>query len=82
VHVICRDVRTLTNGLADATGQTVRERFARLNQMVLLLTQETVAEVAELWADPSVSWRLTPSEVRSVLSCRVDLDRTAIAALV
>ena len=78
---MCRDVRTLTNGLADATGQTVRERFARLNQMVLLLTQESVGEVAELWADASVSWRLPPAEVRSVLSCRVDLDRAAIAAL-
>jgi hypothetical protein len=76
-----RDVRALTSGMADATGQPVRERFARLHQIVLLLTQESTAEVEELWGDASVAWRLSPAEVRSVLACRVDLDRAALASL-
>jgi conserved oligomeric Golgi complex subunit 4 len=77
----CRDVRALTGGLADATGQAVRERFARLHQIAMLLTQESTQEIAELWSDASVSWRLSPAEVRTVLSNRIDLDQAAVAAL-
>ena len=76
-----RDVRTLTSALAAITGQPVRERFARLNQMVLLLTTESLAEVAELWADGSMTWRLSAAEVRTVLASRTDLDRAAVAGL-
>jgi conserved oligomeric Golgi complex subunit 4 len=71
----------LTSGLADVTGQAVRERFARLNQMVLLLAMESLVEVAELWADTSIAWRLSAAEVRTVLACRVDLEPSDIASL-
>lgn len=78
---VCRDVRTLTAALAELTGQAVRERFARLNQMLLLLTVDTLSEVGDLWSDSSMTWRLSAMEVRTVLSSRSDLDRAAIAAL-
>ena len=74
-------MRALTSGLAEATGQPVRDRVARLHQVVLLLTQETTAEVAELWADATVTWRLTAQEARALLACRTDLDQSAVAAL-
>jgi hypothetical protein len=77
----CREVRSLTNGLAEVTGHSVRERCAGLNQMVVLLTLESVAEVNEVWADSSIAWRLSAAEARSVLACRVDLDSSSIASL-
>ena len=79
--LLCRDVRALTSGLADITGQPVRERCARLTQTVMLLTLESLDEVSELWADGSVTWRLSAAEARSVLASRTDLDRSAVAEL-
>lgn len=78
---VCRDVRALTSGLADITGQPVRERCARLTQMVMLLTLESLEEVGELWADGSVTWRLSAAEARAVLASRTDLERSAVAEL-
>eukprot|EP01025_Chloroclados_australasicus_P029370 TRINITY_DN29355_c0_g1_i1.p3 TRINITY_DN29355_c0_g1~~TRINITY_DN29355_c0_g1_i1.p3 ORF type:complete len:115 (-),score=17.30 TRINITY_DN29355_c0_g1_i1:55-366(-) len=77
-----RDIRSLTAGLAEVAKQPVRERFARLTQIVELLTIESVDEVATLRSDETVTWRLSAAEVKSVLSWRVDLDRATIANLV
>jgi conserved oligomeric Golgi complex subunit 4 len=77
----CREIRALTSGLAELTGHPVRERCTRLNQMVVLLTLESVDEVNEVWADSSIAWRLSAAEVRSVLACRADLDPSSIASL-
>lgn len=77
----CRDMRTLSTGLHEVTGQPIRERFARLSQVVELLTLETVHEVTALWSDESIAWRLSPAEVKVILSWRCDFDKAEIAAL-
>lgn len=74
-------MRTLSTGLHEVTGQPIRERFARLSQVVELLTIENVHQVNALWSDESIAWRLSPTEVKSILSWRSDFERAEIAAL-
>ncbi|KAL6746871.1 component of oligomeric golgi complex 4 [Haematococcus lacustris] len=77
-----RDTRTLVSHLADLTHRTVRDKFARLNQMALVLGLESVDELVDYWGgDSALTWRLTAAEVRSTLSQRADFSPAAIAAL-
>lgn len=77
-----RDVRTLVSSLADLTARSVRDKFARMSQIATILSLETVAEMKEFWgADAAISWRLTETEVREVLSQRFDFDQSEIALL-
>jgi hypothetical protein len=78
---MCRDVRALSTGLAEVTEQPVRERFARLNQIVEILTSETLSDMMELWNDAAITWRINASEVRQVLSWRSDFDRAEVSSL-
>ena len=52
-------------------------------QIATLLNLESVSEVMDYWGENSgpLTWRLTPAEVREVLSLRVDFSAAAIAAL-
>ena len=60
----------------------MRDKFARLSQIATILSLETVAEMKEFWgADAAISWRLTETEVREVLSQRFDFDQAEIALL-
>jgi hypothetical protein len=45
----------------------VRDKFARLNQMAIILSLESVDEFLDYWGDESghITWRLTPAEVRA-----------------
>ena len=77
-----RDVRTLVSALADVTQRSVHDKFARLSQIATVLSLETVAELKEFWgADTAISWRLTETQVREVLSQRFDFDQGEIALL-
>ena len=79
-----RDVRALVSTLADVTQRSVRDKFARLSQIATILSLESVDELRELWgADSaaSVTWRLTETQVREVLSQRFDFDQAAISML-
>jgi Conserved oligomeric Golgi complex subunit 4, C-terminal len=69
---------------AQRTQRTVRGEFARLLQMASLLSLERAHEVLDYWGGESaahISWRLTPSEVRLVLSRRLDFSPADIAQL-
>ncbi|GFH19034.1 uncharacterized protein HaLaN_15921, partial [Haematococcus lacustris] len=64
-----RDTRTLVSHLADLTHRTVRDKFARLNQvhsateMALVLGLESVDELVDYWGgDSALTWRLTAAE--------------------
>ena len=77
-----RDVRTLVSALADVTQRSVRDKFARPSQIATVLSLETVGELKEFWgADATISWRLTETQVREVLSQRFDFDQSEIALL-
>ncbi|KAJ7280500.1 hypothetical protein O6H91_Y371800 [Diphasiastrum complanatum] len=78
-----RDTRTLVGHFSGMTQRTVRDKFARLIQMATILNLEKVIEILDFWGENSgpVTWRLTPAEVRRILSLRVDFRPEAIAAL-
>ncbi|KAK3004784.1 hypothetical protein RJ639_020123 [Escallonia herrerae] len=78
-----RDARALVSHFSSMTQRTVRDKFARLTQMATVLNLEKVSEILDFWGENSgpMTWRLTPAEVRRVLSMRVDFKPEAIAAL-
>ncbi|GAB2300581.1 Golgi transport complex subunit 4 [Dionaea muscipula] len=78
-----RDARALVSHFSSMTQRTVRDKFARLTQMATILNLEKVSEILDFWGDNSgpMTWRLTPAEVRRVLSLRIDFKPEAIAAL-
>ncbi|KAI8544892.1 hypothetical protein RHMOL_Rhmol07G0000800 [Rhododendron molle] len=78
-----RDARALVSHFSSMTQRTVRDKFARLTQMATILNLEKVSEILDFWGENSgpMTWRLTPAEVRRVLSLRVDFKPEAIAAL-
>ncbi|CAM6127876.1 unnamed protein product [Calypogeia fissa] len=78
-----RDARTLVGHFSGMTQRTVRDKFARLTQIATILNLEKVSEILEYWGENSgpVTWRLSSTEVRRILSLRVDFKPEAIAAL-
>ncbi|TYI39498.1 hypothetical protein ES332_A02G102700v1 [Gossypium tomentosum] len=78
-----RDTRALVSHFSGMTQRTVRDKFARLTQMATILNLEKVSEILDFWGENSgpMTWRLTPAEIRRVLSLRVDFKPEAIAAL-
>ncbi|KAL3333189.1 hypothetical protein AABB24_033321 [Solanum stoloniferum] len=78
-----RDIRALVSYFSNMTQRTVRDKFARLTQMATILNLEKVSEILDFWGENAgpMTWRLTPAEVRRVLSLRVDFKSEAISAL-
>uniref|UniRef100_T1J554 Conserved oligomeric Golgi complex subunit 4 n=1 Tax=Strigamia maritima TaxID=126957 RepID=T1J554_STRMM len=69
-----RELRALLSYLTSATTWSIRDKFARLSQMTTILNLDKVEEINDYWGDNSgsLTWRLTPHEVRQVLSLRVE----------
>ena len=68
-----KEVRALVGFLSSATTWTIRDRLTRLTQIVTLLNLENCAEISEYWgpnASVNSTWRLTPAEVRQILTLR------------
>lgn len=69
-----KELRALITYLSAATTWTIRDRFTRLTQIVTILNLESLSEISEYWGPNtgSITWRLTPSEVRKILALRTD----------
>nr|CAG4642373.1 EOG090X02VY [Evadne anonyx] len=69
-----KELRALITYLSGATTWTIRDRFTRLTQIVTILNLESLSEISEYWGPNtgSITWRLTPSEVRKILALRTD----------
>jgi len=78
-----KDFRAVSSYFSSKTQRTVRDKFARLTQMSSLLNLEKVNEVNEIWGENSgsITWRLTPMEVRKVLLLRVEFPQDQIQRL-
>eukprot|EP00249_Psilotum_nudum_P021597 c28167_g1_i1 orf=66-2351(+) len=78
-----RDARALVGHFSAMTQRTVRDKFARLTQMATILNLEKVSEILDYWGENSgpMTWRLTPAEVRRILSLRVDFKSETIQSL-
>ncbi|OWF48034.1 conserved oligomeric Golgi complex subunit 4-like [Mizuhopecten yessoensis] len=78
-----KELRSLVGYLTTVTTWTIRDKFARLTQMATILNLEKVTEILDYWGPNSgpLTWRLTPTEVRHVLSLRVDFRSEDIKRL-
>jgi len=79
-----RDVRALSAFFAaQARKSSVRDVFARLSQIALLLNLDSPAELYDIWGSNAggMAWRLTPSEVRKILLLRVEFSADTIKNL-
>jgi hypothetical protein len=70
--VFDKEVRALASYLTSTTSWSVRDKFARLTQMATVLNLEKVTEILDYWGSNSgsLTWRLTPTEVRQVMLLR------------
>uniref|UniRef100_A0A8D7ZZH9 Conserved oligomeric Golgi complex subunit 4 n=1 Tax=Culex pipiens TaxID=7175 RepID=A0A8D7ZZH9_CULPI len=79
--VLDQEARALASFLTGATSWSVRDKLAKLLQLATILNLESVAELPEYWESSSATWRLTPSEVRTVLALRIDFRMEDIKKL-
>ncbi|KAH9495943.1 Golgi transport complex subunit 4 [Bulinus truncatus] len=78
-----KELRSLVGYLSSVTTWTVRDKFSRLMQMATILNLERVSEIMDYWGQNSgpLTWRLTPTEVRQILSLRIDFRTDDIKRL-
>ncbi|KAI8347136.1 COG4 transport protein-domain-containing protein [Mortierella sp. GBAus27b] len=78
-----KDLRAVGFYLVSLTSFPVREKLTRLNQMVMLLDLEELDDLYEIWGNNSgaITWRLTDTEVRRILSSRTDFHPEDVARL-
>eukprot|EP00096_Caligus_rogercresseyi_P000511 TRINITY_DN10984_c0_g1_i1.p1 TRINITY_DN10984_c0_g1~~TRINITY_DN10984_c0_g1_i1.p1 ORF type:complete len:746 (-),score=240.52 TRINITY_DN10984_c0_g1_i1:1-2100(-) len=74
-----REVRSLVSFLTSVTTWTIRDKFARLNQIATILNIEELSEIAEIWR--SANWRLSSGDLKQVLNLRVDFKNEDIKRL-
>ncbi|XP_055596409.1 conserved oligomeric Golgi complex subunit 4 [Uranotaenia lowii] len=79
--VLDQEVRALSSFLTGATSWSVRDKLAKLIQMATILNLESVSELPEYWDSSSATWRLTPTEVRTILALRIDFRMEDIKKL-
>lgn len=70
-----RELRVMISGLSGASSFRVRENFARLTQLSVVLSAETQNEVENYLVDMrhQSSWKLSESDAQKIVSLRVDL---------
>ncbi|KAG0041413.1 Golgi transport complex subunit 4 [Gryganskiella cystojenkinii] len=78
-----KDLRAVGFYMVNLTTFPLREKLTRLNQMAMLLDLEELEDLYEIWGNNAgaITWRLTDTEVRRVLSSRVDFHPEAVAQL-
>ncbi|XP_011506140.1 PREDICTED: conserved oligomeric Golgi complex subunit 4 [Ceratosolen solmsi marchali] len=78
--ILDKEIRSLASYLASATSWSVRDKFARLMQITTILSVEKIEELAD-YCEDSIAWRLTPAEVRKILTLRTDFRQEDIKRL-
>nr|CAD7453185.1 unnamed protein product [Timema tahoe] len=81
--VLDKEVRALVGYLTSATSWSIRDKFARLTQIATVLNLERVTEISDYWGNSSspLTWRLTPTEIRQIMSLRTDFRSEDIKRL-
>jgi len=73
-----RELRQLISGISSTTHFHVRDSFARIVQMCVLLSAETLNEVENYLVDMrrQSSWKLSESDVSKIILLRVDFVKS------
>jgi len=77
------ELRHIITYLNSSSTRTIRHQFARLLQISRLLNLERPSELLDYWGvnAGSMTWRLTPGEIREVLNLRQDFALDEIKRL-
>uniref|UniRef100_A0A0K8RIP1 Conserved oligomeric Golgi complex subunit 4 n=1 Tax=Ixodes ricinus TaxID=34613 RepID=A0A0K8RIP1_IXORI len=78
-----KELRYLISYMTSVTTWSIRDKFSRVSQISTLLNMEMVSEILDIWGTNAgpMTWRLTPAEVRQVLSLRNDFRQEDIRRL-
>ncbi|KAJ8918457.1 hypothetical protein NQ315_008154 [Exocentrus adspersus] len=81
--VLDKEVRTLAGYMTATTSWSVRDKFGRLTQIATVVNLEQLNEIYDYWGnhDSALTWRLTPTELRSILALRTDFKGDEIRRL-
>lgn len=79
--ILDKEIRSLASYLTSSTSWSIRDKFARLMQIANILSVEKIEELIDYCGADSISWRLTPNEVKKILLLRVDLRSDDIKRL-
>lgn len=77
------ELRHIINYLSKTSSRTVRHQFAKLLQISRLLNLERPTELLDYWGvnAGSMTWLLTPGDIRTVLNLRQDFNKDEIRRL-
>eukprot|EP00471_Norrisiella_sphaerica_P011270 CAMPEP_0184493506 /NCGR_PEP_ID=MMETSP0113_2-20130426/26173_1 /TAXON_ID=91329 /ORGANISM="Norrisiella sphaerica, Strain BC52" /LENGTH=808 /DNA_ID=CAMNT_0026878785 /DNA_START=88 /DNA_END=2514 /DNA_ORIENTATION=+ len=76
-----KDIRKVSGLFNKLCNKPVRDKFTRLLQIASLLQVDKVEEILDYWTSDAQVWRLSPMDVKAVLSLRVEFSQPAIDAL-
>lgn len=77
-----KEIRVLVNYLTSLTSWSTREKFSRLSQIAILLSLDSLTELFEYWnSSLTITWRLTPNEIRQTLLLRADFKPDEVRSL-
>ncbi|XP_022696041.1 conserved oligomeric Golgi complex subunit 4-like isoform X1 [Varroa jacobsoni] len=78
-----KELRYLIGYLTKVASWSIRDRFSKLTQISLLLNIDSISEVEEICSanQSSLTWRLTPAEVRQALGLRTEFKSDEIKKL-
>jgi hypothetical protein len=77
-----KEIRILVNYLTSLTSWSSRDKFSRLSQVAILLSLESLNELFEYWnSSLTITWRLTPNEIRQILLLRFDFRPEEVKSL-
>nr|CAI5840793.1 unnamed protein product [Callosobruchus analis] len=81
--VLDKEVRSLAGYITATTSWSVRDKFARLTQIATVLNLEQLNEIYDYWGnhDGALTWRLTPTELKSIMQLRTDFKSDEIKRL-
>ncbi|KAF8822811.1 hypothetical protein IE077_002535 [Cardiosporidium cionae] len=75
------DIRKLIALFGTYAEKSIRSKFTSIIEVTDLLSLSTLQEFPDLWGSiTGKNWKLTPSEIKQVLSCRVDFSKENIHA--
>ncbi|GAB5357484.1 hypothetical protein AAMO2058_000378900 [Amorphochlora amoebiformis] len=76
-----KDIRKISGFFNGLCSRPVRTKFSRLMQIGSLLQVDKVEEILDYWTSDAQVWRLSPREVKLVLSLRLEFSKDEISKL-
>lgn len=79
-----QDLARMVSFIASATEVPVRNKYGRLQELASIMCVESVAEYKQIYGDGSTllkQFKITPAEVKALLSMRSDLSADSVSTI-